>query len=122
MIEAVTAPLKQRRTSSGSALAGLAELFRAKRLQRQWCCGLALLAASPNGCTDGLLLVYGLNIEVVAKLINDGLATRVTQRVGRGRNAVELSRINITEAGRRLLRASSRQRAWASWMKWSGRS
>ena len=103
MMQAVTALFKSRRTSFGSAFAGLADLFRTKLLQRQCRRGLALLAACPNGCTDGLLQAYGLNVELVAKLINDGLATRVTQRVGRGRNVVELTRLNITEAGRRVL-------------------
>ena len=65
---------------------------------------LTLLARSPDGCTEAVMMVHGFTIELLAGLIRDGLATAKTERVvGRGRKPIEVVRIKITKAGRQAL-------------------
>jgi hypothetical protein len=63
---------------------------------------LRLLASSDNGHTEPNLLARGFSEELLAGLLKDGLATRGTERVGRN-YPVEVTRVKITEAGRRAL-------------------
>jgi hypothetical protein len=78
-------------------------MFAAKRLARERHRALSLLASCPNGCTEGLLLAHGFTAELIGELINSGIATKQIQRVGRGPTPIEISRVHITEAGRRAL-------------------
>ena len=77
----------------------LMRMCRAKRLERQRRRALALLASCPDGCTEGLLLAHGFAAELITTLIKEGLATKGTQRVGRGATPIEVTRVKITEAG-----------------------
>jgi hypothetical protein len=64
---------------------------------------LAVLSKLP-GATQGLLLAYGIKDEVIAKLIACGLVTAWPECIGAGRRRVELTRIDITDAGRAVLK------------------
>jgi hypothetical protein len=64
---------------------------------------LAVLSKLP-GATQGLLLAYGIKDEVIAKLIASGLVTAWPECVGAGGRRVELTRIDITDAGRAALK------------------
>ena len=58
---------------------------------------LELLAGSADGSTDALLREHGLTLEVMADMVRAGLATVHCDR------AVEITRVWITDAGRRAL-------------------
>jgi hypothetical protein len=64
---------------------------------------LELLAASDDGCTDVLLLAHGFPIEMIAEVVRVGLAMVHPGRVLAGGRGVEITRLWITEAGRRAL-------------------
>jgi hypothetical protein len=60
---------------------------------------LQLLARSPNGCTEALMLAYHFTDDMLAELAVNGLLTTHQERaVGRPEMVV---RIQITPAGRR---------------------
>ena len=42
---------------------------------------LELLAASPDGATEAIMLAHGLTVEMLVELIRAGLATAQTERV-----------------------------------------
>jgi hypothetical protein len=65
---------------------------------------LKVLAASPNGCTEALMLAHGFKLELLGDLILDGLATAHNERMRAGKRAIEVTRVRITEAGRQALR------------------
>ena len=67
---------------------------------------LQLLAASTDGHTEGLLRAHGITSEMVTELVRDGLATTNPERVVIGTSAIEVTRVRITEAGRRALAGS----------------
>jgi hypothetical protein len=60
-----------------------------------------LLAASPNGCTEALMLANGFPGEMLVELIRTGLASAEAERVVAGGKQIEVARVRITEAGRR---------------------
>jgi hypothetical protein len=62
---------------------------------------LELLAASEDGCTDALLLAQGFTLQLMVCLVHAGFVTADSERIFAGRGAVEISRVRITEAGRR---------------------
>jgi hypothetical protein len=64
---------------------------------------LDLLAASPDGCTAAILMAHGFKSDQLVELINAGLASVTTERVVTGDRAMEVTRVRITEAGRRAL-------------------
>jgi hypothetical protein len=39
------------------------------------------LAASPDGCTEAILIAHGFTIDMLVKLIRAGLATAGTERM-----------------------------------------
>jgi hypothetical protein len=57
-----------------------------------------------QGATQGLLLAYGIKDDVIAKLIASGLVTAWSECVGAGGRRIELTRIDITDAGRAALK------------------
>jgi hypothetical protein len=61
---------------------------------------LELLAGSPAGLTDSLLLAHGITRTLLAELVLDGLATADTERMQAGVRSVDVRRFKITEAGR----------------------
>ena len=62
---------------------------------------LELLAACPDGCTEALMLANGFTAELLVELVTAGLATAQTERMIR--RSIEVARVRITEAGRRML-------------------
>jgi hypothetical protein len=64
---------------------------------------LELLAASPDGRTEALMLVNGLTVEMLVKLFRTGLASAHAERMIAGGKQIEVARVRITEAGRRAL-------------------
>ena len=64
---------------------------------------LELLASSPDGCTEGLMVANGFTIELLLELVRTGLATaHAERRVVEGK-MTEVARMGITDEGRRLL-------------------
>jgi hypothetical protein len=65
---------------------------------------LELLAAAEDGATDPLLRAHGFTLEVIINIVSTGLATAKAERVftAAGR-AVDVTRVRITDAGRRAL-------------------
>ena len=65
---------------------------------------LELLAGSPRGVTEAVLMVYGLPAEMLARLVLAELATVVTETIkaGNGRK-IRVERVRITGAGRRAI-------------------
>lgn len=68
------------------------------------CRALELLAQSPRGCTEDMMMVaHKFEIDVLAKLIGNGLATATTESVRTGDRMVDVVRLQITEDGRQAL-------------------
>jgi hypothetical protein len=62
---------------------------------------LELLAACPEGCTEGILLANGFTVDMIVDLVRAVLATAARpSEAGWGR---ERSSVRITEAGRKAL-------------------
>jgi hypothetical protein len=67
---------------------------------------LEMLAASEDqydAYTEGLLLARGFTLPLIADVVNAGLAGAKTERIFGGGEAVEITRVRITNAGRRAL-------------------
>jgi hypothetical protein len=64
---------------------------------------LELLASSPNGCSEAIMLARGFTVEQMAELVHAGLATTNAERVAMSARAIEVARVRITEAGRSAL-------------------
>ena len=69
---------------------------------------LELLAASPGGCTEAIMLAHGFTVYQLAELVRAGLATATAERVMAGARSIEVARLRITEAGRRALLSERR--------------
>ena len=64
---------------------------------------LELLASSPDGCTEALMLANRFPVETLVELIRSGLASAETERMIADGKQIEVARVRITEAGRRAL-------------------
>jgi hypothetical protein len=64
---------------------------------------LELLAASPDGCTEAIMLAHGFTVPRMVALIRAGLATATGERVVAGTRKIEVATVRITEAGRKAL-------------------
>jgi hypothetical protein len=62
-----------------------------------------LLASCRDGCTEAMMLAHGFSIEMMVEMINAGLATATAERVVAGSRKIEVARVKITDAGRRVL-------------------
>ena len=49
------------------------------------------------------MLAHGFTIDMIVGLVNAGLATASAERVVAGRHTIEVARVRITEAWRRVL-------------------
>ena len=63
---------------------------------------LNVLTAKKEGSTLTMLSARGVKIDTIGELIAAGLAATSIERVGR--SAIGITRVRITEAGRRALR------------------
>jgi hypothetical protein len=67
---------------------------------------LELLASDPQGATDELLvLVHGFDSNMIADLVESGLAMARLENMRAVSRAIEVVRIRITGAGRDVLAA-----------------
>jgi hypothetical protein len=57
---------------------------------------LELLEASIDGCTEAIMLAYGLKTELLVELVNAGLATASIERMVAGGRRIEVTRMRIT--------------------------
>jgi hypothetical protein len=64
---------------------------------------LELLASSPDGCSEAIMLARGFTVEQMDELLRAGLATTNAERVAMGARTIEVARVRITEAGRSTL-------------------
>ena len=64
---------------------------------------LELLASCRDGCPESLLVAHGFSAQQLAALVRDGLATATTERMLAGKTPMAVTRVRITEAGRRAL-------------------
>jgi hypothetical protein len=64
---------------------------------------LELLAFCRDGCTEALMLAHGFTIEQMVELVHAGIATASAEHVVAGKRTIEVARLRITEAGRRML-------------------
>jgi hypothetical protein len=64
---------------------------------------LQLLASSPFGVTEAIMLAHGFKRQMIGNLSGAGLATARSKTVKVGDNAVAVGRVRITEAGRMAL-------------------
>ena len=60
---------------------------------------LRLLAGSSEGCTVALFIAHDVAIETMVELTNAGLATAHTERTRVGDRQIEVTRLQITDAG-----------------------
>ena len=64
---------------------------------------LELLETSIDGCTEAIMLAYGFKTELLVELVNAGLATASIEGTVAGTRRIEVTRMRITAAGRRVL-------------------
>jgi hypothetical protein len=64
---------------------------------------LELLASCRDGLTEAILLAHGFTIKQIVEPVRAGLTTATTERVVAGHLVLEVARVKITEAGRRVL-------------------
>jgi hypothetical protein len=68
---------------------------------------LELLASCHDDCTEAVMLAHGFTVDQVVELVRAGLASATPERVRAGNKAMEIARVRITEAGRRLINGAS---------------
>jgi hypothetical protein len=64
---------------------------------------LQLLARSPNGCTEALMMAHGFESAMLGQLVVDGLALATPHHTQAGRRQMIVVWISITTAGRRAI-------------------
>jgi hypothetical protein len=62
-----------------------------------------LLAGSPLGATEAIMLAHGFTNAMLDALLRDGLATAERRAVRAGRRRIEVTWLTITDAGRQAL-------------------
>jgi hypothetical protein len=80
-------------------------LLPKRRLSQEWRQALQLLASTPRGTTEDMLVVgHGLSADMLAMLARAGLAMVVTETLGvEGGGRFTIDRLRITDAGRRAI-------------------
>jgi hypothetical protein len=64
---------------------------------------LAKLAEGADGCTDAFLVRNDFAFDLMAQLVRERLATATPERAFAAGKPVEVTRLRITDAGRRAL-------------------
>jgi hypothetical protein len=64
---------------------------------------LQMLAGSPDGCTESIMMAHGFAIGMLHDLVSGGLATAERRSVPAGQRLIEVKWMEVTEAGRRAL-------------------
>jgi hypothetical protein len=70
---------------------------------------LKLLASCRDGCTEALMLAHGVTVPQMVELVQAGLASAGAERMRAGKHEMEIARVRITEAGRRVLEGKATQ-------------
>src|SRR5262249_61740313 len=65
---------------------------------------LELLAASPDGCTEAIMLAHGFPVPLLVDLCIAGLAIATPEQIVAGGRPAEVVRMKITEAGRKAIK------------------
>ena len=74
------------------------------KLSQEWRGALQLLASSPRGTTEDMLVVgHGLSADMLAMLVLAGLAKMVTATLTAEGGTFTIERLHITDAGRRAI-------------------
>ena len=84
-------------------LGGCHATSRPKCLRDDYRRALTVLATSPDGCTEAIMLAHGFKLEIVVELCRGGLARATTERIHGGGRVCDVTRVRITEAGRHAL-------------------
>jgi hypothetical protein len=64
---------------------------------------LELLAASPDSCTEAIMLAHGFTVEQMVELVHARLATATAERMVARSRKIEAATLRVTEAGRKAL-------------------
>ena len=64
---------------------------------------LELLARSPDGCAEAMLVALGFKHDNLAALVRGALATVHRERVRAGAEWIEARRLQISDEGRRVI-------------------
>jgi hypothetical protein len=73
---------------------------------------LEVLAGYRDGCTEAIMLAHGFSLDLMVELVHAGLATAHVESVVAGRRTMQVTRLRITEAGRKALaQARARKRS-----------
>jgi|HubBroStandDraft_6_1064221.scaffolds.fasta_scaffold1448211_2 hypothetical protein len=75
---------------------------------------LRLLAGSPLGVTEAIMLAHGFTNEMLVDLVHEGLATATPETVHAGKRPIEVVRVPINDARRLAL-------AWACQLRQEAR-
>ena len=59
--------------------------------------------AGPHGCTGATFLAYGFKVDMLAKLVRDGLVAAYREPMKAGERQIEVARVTITTAGRKAI-------------------
>jgi hypothetical protein len=71
---------------------------------------LEILAGSDEGCTDAFLTAQGFPLKVILGVIGNKFATTQAERTFAAGKPVDVARVRITDAGRRTLAPTARDR------------
>jgi hypothetical protein len=75
------------------------KVWRGAELNR----ALSLLAGSPHGCTEAIMLAHGFTTKLLVDLVRDGLATAAPGIMYAGKRPITVTRLRITDIGRQAL-------------------
>jgi hypothetical protein len=64
---------------------------------------LRMLAGSPNGATEAIMLAHGFTVETLGRLVLDGLARVTSETVHAGGRPIKVAWLAITDLGRQAL-------------------
>jgi hypothetical protein len=64
---------------------------------------LRLLAGSPLGATEAMVMAHGFTDKMLARLVGDGLATASPRSIHAGGRSMKVTWLRITDAGRQAL-------------------
>jgi len=64
---------------------------------------LELLASCRDGCPEAMMVAHGFTARQLTALVRTGLATATAERVIAGKTPMQVTRLRITDAGRRAL-------------------
>jgi hypothetical protein len=64
---------------------------------------LRMLAGSPLGATEAIMLAHGFTFDMLTELVANGLATATPGRIQTGGRPMKVTWLRITDAGRRAL-------------------